>query len=72
MRRVVRHLVRQFRARVALLVVRYDVREAMQLVEDGGHVGGSVGGPVYGDYVGFTEDRVVVVVGDLDVASCFY
>lgn len=70
-RRVVRDLLRQVRAGVAPLVVIHDIRQAVQLVEHGHHVGRAVGHPVYRDDVGVAEGAVRGVVGDLDVTSCF-
>ncbi|KAK5635948.1 hypothetical protein RRF57_011660 [Xylaria bambusicola] len=70
--RVVSDFVGQVCALVAALVVVHDVRQAVQLVEDGHHVGRSIGIPVQRHYIRIGQDVVGSVVGDLDVPSSVY
>lgn len=69
MRRVVSHLLGQLDAAVTLLVMLYDVRQAVELVKDRHHVRGPVRRPVYSYRVRLAEYIVGPVIGDLDVTS---
>jgi len=68
--RVVRDLLGQRHARVPLLVVLGQVRQAVQLVEDGHHVARPVVVPVQRDRVRVREVVVVGVFDDDVAAAC--
>lgn len=71
MRGVVRHLGRQPRPRVPLLVARGEVRQAVQLVEDRHHVRGPRRVVRDADGEGGAEEGVGGVGGEVDVAAGF-